>query len=277
MPGEPDPLYVLARKVLIDALNALEPHLDALVLVGAQAIYLHTGDANLAVAEYTTDGDLALEPAELADAPVLEDALRAAKLRPGDQPGRWISPEEVYVDLLVPEALAGAGRRGARLGPHGNVAARRARGLEGALVDRERMVIAALDAADTRSHEIWVAGPGALVVAKVHKIAERVGDPSRERDKDALDVLRVLRAIPTETLAERLNLLASSDLAGEVTAEARVQLTELFVSPDAEAVVMAVRAAGPDENADTIAASLVALVQDLLDAWRGLPATGERP
>jgi len=277
MPGEPDPLYVLARKVLVDALNALEPHLDALVLVGAQAIYLHTGDANLAVAEYTTDGDLALEPAELADAPVLEDALRAAKLRPGDQPGRWISPEEVYVDLLVPEALAGAGRRGARLGPHGNVAARRARGLEGALVDRERMVIAALDAADTRSHEIWVAGPGALVVAKVHKIAERVGDPSRERDKDALDVLRVLRAIPTETLAERLNLLASSDLAGEVTAEARVQLTELFVSPDAEAVVMAVRAAGPDENADTIAASLVALVQDLLDAWRGLPATGERP
>jgi hypothetical protein len=277
MPGEPDPLYVLARKVLIDALNALEPHLDALVLVGAQAIYLHTGDANLAVAEYTTDGDLALEPAELADAPVLEDALRAAKLRPGDQPGRWISPEEVYVDLLVPEALAGAGRRGARLGPHGNVAARRARGLEGALVDRERMVIAALDAADTRSHEIWVAGPGALVVAKVHKIAERVGDPSRERDKDALDVLRVLRAIPTETLAERLNLLASSDLAGEVTAEARVQLTELFVSPDAEAVVMAVRAAGPEEDADTIAASLVALVQDLLDAWRGLPATGERP
>jgi hypothetical protein len=43
---------------LLDALVALEPHIDALVLVGAQAIYLHTGDADLAVAEYTTDADL---------------------------------------------------------------------------------------------------------------------------------------------------------------------------------------------------------------------------
>jgi hypothetical protein len=43
---------------LLDALVALEPHIDALVLVGAQATYLHTGDADLAVAEYTTDADL---------------------------------------------------------------------------------------------------------------------------------------------------------------------------------------------------------------------------
>ena len=60
MPGEPDPLYVLARKVLLDALSALESHLDALILVGAQAIYVHTGDADLALPEYTTDGDLRL-------------------------------------------------------------------------------------------------------------------------------------------------------------------------------------------------------------------------
>ncbi len=86
------------------------------------------------------------------------------------------------------------------------------------------------------------------------------------RDKDALDVLRLLRAVPTDTLAERLALLKTSDLAGPVAVEARTQLAERFASRDAEAVVMAVRAAGSDEDAETIAASLVALIEDLLDA-----------
>ena len=116
------------------------------------------------------------------------------RLKPGDQPGRWTSLEEVYVDLLVPEALAGPGRRGADLGVHGRTVARRAKGLEGALVDRSRHTIGALGVVDSRSYEIWIAGPAALLVAKVHKIAERVGSPARESDKDALDVLRLLRA-----------------------------------------------------------------------------------
>ena len=54
MPGAPDPEYVLARRVLLDALQALGEQWSAVVLVGAQAIYLHTGDAELAVASYTT-------------------------------------------------------------------------------------------------------------------------------------------------------------------------------------------------------------------------------
>ncbi len=32
---------------------------------------------------------------------------------------------------------------------------------------------------------MWVAGPGALIVAKIHKIAERAGAKDRVRDKDA--------------------------------------------------------------------------------------------
>jgi hypothetical protein len=93
---------------------------------------------------------------------------------------------------VVPEALAGPGTRGARLGPHGKRAARRVKGLEGALVDRERRVIAALDPDDTRTAELRVAGPSALLVAKVHKIAGRAGNEDRARDKDAVDVLRLL-------------------------------------------------------------------------------------
>jgi len=66
MPGAPDPRYVRARGVLLDALAALEPHLDAIVPVGAQAIYMRTGDTAMNVVEYTTDADLGISPVELA-------------------------------------------------------------------------------------------------------------------------------------------------------------------------------------------------------------------
>ncbi len=51
-----DELYVVARRVLLDALDALGTHRDAVVLVGAQAVYLRVGEADIAVAPYTTDG-----------------------------------------------------------------------------------------------------------------------------------------------------------------------------------------------------------------------------
>jgi hypothetical protein len=57
-----DELYVLARSVLLDAREALGPHREACVLVGAQAIYLRVGEADLAVAPFTTDGDPVIDP-----------------------------------------------------------------------------------------------------------------------------------------------------------------------------------------------------------------------
>jgi hypothetical protein len=50
----PDDLYVLARQTLLDALEALGPHRDAVVVCGAQAIYLPVGEADFAVSPYTT-------------------------------------------------------------------------------------------------------------------------------------------------------------------------------------------------------------------------------
>ncbi|MHB1740917.1 MAG: hypothetical protein ACYCXA_15835 [Actinomycetes bacterium] len=132
------PEYVLARSVLLDALQALGPHLDAVVLVGAQAVYLHTGDADLNVVPTTTDADLALFPAKLLDEPLLEDALRAAGFELAANLGAWRGRLGVAVDLMVPEALSsGSSRRSARLPIHGNRAARRTTGLEPALVDNE--------------------------------------------------------------------------------------------------------------------------------------------
>ena len=80
----------------------------------------------------------------------------------------------VTVDLLVPRALGGPGRRAARMGEsHGKRTAMKAHGLEAAVVDNQLTVLGALDPADSRSFEIRVAGPAALLVSKIHKVAER--------------------------------------------------------------------------------------------------------
>lgn len=268
MPGDPNSDYVRARCALLDAADAIAVHLDSVVLVGAQAVYLHTGEADLfdAAAPYTTDADLAIRPTDLADSPLLGDLLIGSGFTLREHPGRWVSPDNVYVDLMVPDALAGPGSRGARLGPHGKRAARRAKGLEAALVDRQAMKIRALDPSDNRSVTMHVAGPGALMVAKVHKIAERASASDRINDKDALDVLRLFQATDTNHLASHLGQLGSHDLSAEVAAEAIEHLDRLFGSPQATGVAMAVRAAGPTADPDTVAASFLALVSDLLSA-----------
>jgi hypothetical protein len=264
MAGEPDPVYVRARRVLLDALEALKPHLDAVVLVGAQAIYLHTGEGDLAVAPYTTDGDLALAPDLLLDTPLLADSLARARFTPGNHPGCWVSPDGIVIDLMVPASLGGPGSRGARLGIHGKRAARKAKGLEAALVDRMRIEISALDAADSRKLRIWVAGPAALLIAKLHKIGERAASPSRRENKDALDVLRLLRHVSTKELAERLQQFQTDPTCADVTRTALELLERLFSAPDTIGSQMAVRATERLEDPDTIAQSCAILASDLL-------------
>jgi hypothetical protein len=119
--GETD-LLAASRAALLDALEALAPHLDAVVVIGAQAVYMHTEAATLALAETTRDSDLAIDSRALGDDPLLDDVMTAAGFRrdlESPQPGSWLSPRDIPVDLMVPEALAGArGRRGARIPPH---------------------------------------------------------------------------------------------------------------------------------------------------------------
>lgn len=89
-----------------------------------------------------------------------------------------------------------------------------------------------------------MAGPAALFVAKVHKIAERVDEPDRLVEKDALDVLRLLRAVPTDDLVHGVRRLMASGTAGEVTNEALESALDLLGRPDAPSSIMAARAAG---------------------------------
>ncbi len=169
MSGEPE-IYVAARRALLDALDALEEHIDSLVLVGAQAIYLHTGEADIAVAATTKDSDIALNPMELKPDPKLEVAMESAgfkhNLRSG-QPGEWVSAEGTPVDLLVPSLLGGPGRRAARISPHDNRAARKVLGLEASMIDNDGMPIKALDDNDERCTEMKVAGPTALLISRI--------------------------------------------------------------------------------------------------------------
>ena len=266
MTGEIDPLYVRARSALLDATDALAEQLDAIVLVGAQAVYLHTGDADLAVAEYTTDADLCVGPDMLADSPLLGDLLAAAGFTSGTQPGSWLSPDRITVDLMVPEALAGPGSRAARLGLHGKQVARRAKGLEGTLVDRAMMTIESLDPKDTRSVSMLVAGAGALLIAKTHKIADRTTAQSRIRDKDSLDIFRLLQRFDAAELALGISKLRDDSLSKAVTAEAVSLLPQLFGEIDSPGVEMLVRAAGIDGDRSVLAASITTLVAELLES-----------
>ena len=96
-----EPLYVAARGVLLDALDALGEQREALILAGAQAIYIHTGAADLAVAEFTTDGDLVVNPEQLKTQPRLSEAMERAHFRSGLQPGSWLRDRTVSGRLTV--------------------------------------------------------------------------------------------------------------------------------------------------------------------------------
>lgn len=276
--------YVVARRALLDALEALEEHREALILVGAQAIYIHTGSADLAVAEYTIDGDLAVDPRLLGDEPEIAAAMRAADFWLDEREGRqlvgvWASehkiggvPATVTVDLLVPEAFGGAGRRAARVPPHERAAMLKVHGLEAALVDYSAMELTALEDGDDRRLSIKVAGPSALLISKLIKLSERVdagalerGRADRVKPKDALDTFRILRVIPSGRLADDFARLAHDEIAGPVTREAIDSLRGLFATVESTGSLLAADAAVP-EPPEVIAASCAALCAELMSA-----------
>ncbi|RSS80662.1 hypothetical protein EF919_40525, partial [Streptomyces sp. WAC02707] len=103
---DPDQLTVVARRVLLDGLTALSPHLEALTVVGAQAVYLRTPDAAIRNSPFTSDGDLSIDPDLLGPQPLLDASLREAgfRLKQDSQPGLW-EREETIGDQVVPVEL----------------------------------------------------------------------------------------------------------------------------------------------------------------------------
>ena len=271
MATPPDQDYVAPRETLLDAVEALGAHRDAVILVGAQAIYAHVEDegADFALSPFTYDADLALDPGLLGGSPAIVDAMSRGGFELGDQPGLY-KRGGGQVDLLVPQAVGGPGRRAARLGVHGKRAAMKVHGLEGALVSHAPRKISSLIADSDRSCILNVAGPGALLVSKVHKIGERLeGRDVRRRDnlaKDAFDIYRLLRAIDTARLVEEFDLLGSHEVSSRVTAEALSTFGDLFGTASGTGTGLVVRAVRGLEDPAFITESSVALSQDLLEA-----------
>lgn len=270
-PGGSDPdLLVRARSALLDAIDALAEQHDALIVIGAQAVYLWTGGMDMALAEATKDSDVALDPRSLSDYPRIEAAMMAAGFSPAisNQPGSWVNAAGIPVDLMVPEKLAGGGgrgARGARVPPHDRRAMRRAYGLEAAVVDNEELEVRALEPSDDRARRVRVAGPAALLVAKLHKIAERVDTPYRLNDKDAHDIYRLLRAVETDRLVAAFKSLLTTELSRDVTNEAIGHLDTLFArGSDALGAEMAGRAEEGIGDPEQVAVAVAILAADLV-------------
>ena len=263
-PASPAYEYVAARRVLLDALVALEPHIDAVIVIGAQAVYLRTQDRMPHYQPFTTDADLVIDPGQLADTPLLGDAMLAAGFTSTREPGIWMRHTKhpgfddditLPVDLIVPSQIAPrAGRRGARLpGGHGNRAARKTRGVEGALVDHDPLLIEALDARDQRRLIVNVAGAAALVIAKAHKLGERLATPSRLVAKDAGDLYRLFEATAVPRMAA-------------TTEEALDYLLQLFGTPRSPGIELATQALADVADASTVTSMVVGYVRDLAEA-----------
>jgi hypothetical protein len=268
--------YVEARRVLLDALTGLRPHLDAFVLIGAQAVYLRTVDRLPGYQPYTTDADLAFDPGRLASEPFLADSMVAAGFVFSGEPGIWHRTVErageddaiVPVDLIVPEHIAAtAGRRGARLpGGHGRTAAQKTQGVEGALVDHDPIEITALETTDPRRVTVEVAGPAALLVAKAFKLGERVDNPRRFLPKDAGDVFRLYEANTVDEMLVRLGRVAGDERSADVTRRAMDYLQMLFATPRSPGIDLAVTALGGIGDRSAVTETMVDYTREVLKA-----------
>jgi hypothetical protein len=157
---------------------------------------------------------------------------------------------------------------------HERNVARIMRGLEPALVDHVTIDVRSLDRTDARCYGLRVAGPAALLVAKAVKLKERQADvaagrKSRLRGKDALDILRLLQAVPMAALADGFERHREEPNAAAVSAETIAYLHAEGRSADG---ALAELAAAEVMGDTTIAASFAALVEELLTSqiatWR---------
>ena len=264
-----DANYVRARSGLLDALAALGPLRDAAVLVGSQAIYEYIREQaeEFAVSPLTFDADLALVPELLIDDPRIIDAMSQAGYALTNQSGIYKKEGDIQVDLLAPEAVGGRKGRGADLGVHGNRVARQVYGLEGALVSHRSMTIGALENEDDREFEINVARPSALLVAKVHKLAERIdaNDVTRLNNKDAFDIFRLLRGVDVDELVTEIQALQTDPISAPATVAAIARFRELFESASAAGTQLVVQHVEGLEDSTVITGASVAFSQDLLE------------
>jgi hypothetical protein len=270
-------LYVVARRVLLDALVALQEHRDGVILIGAQAVYIHAADAHLGVAAYTSDGDLALDPVNLSQHPLIEAAMASAgfSLNLRNDPGRWLkqqivgsTPTNITVDLLVPESLSEGGRRSAKIPPHAPHAFLRVSGIEAAIVDNSVFTLTSLEPqTDSRTVEVRVAGVAALLLSKAIKIRQRLDEsatrPDRLQDKDASDVIALMMTSDVDKVTATFGELLRNARIREVARAGLGHFHQLFGASRTPGVEMAIRALSGIQEPSTITALATAFTAQI--------------
>ena len=207
-----------SRRLLITTIGALGQHADAVTVVGAHAVHVWVqkkwGPIDM---ESTRDGDLAVNPVLIAEDPKILELLAGIGLEPArpERPGiyglvseRGFSWEQrTTVDLLVPETYAGSKGRSARI-PGQKSATTRAYGLELAIHDRTLTRISTTDGEPELTVDVNVAGPAALLIAKAHKVSERLAGvekrPDRLRPKDSGDIALLMMVTDGAEMAETM-------------------------------------------------------------------------
>lgn len=271
-------LTMAARRVLLDALEALADHRDAVVLVGAQAVYQHTGAGQLGVAAYTSDADLGLDPRKIGNQPLIERAMRSADFtqehpQRSRNPGIWWKRQivdgkelDIEVDLLVPTEMSKGGRRSVTMPPHDRGSMLRVSGIGLAMDDNQVRAITSLASDDPRVLEVRVAGVAALLIAKAYKLAERVNSPSPDRliNKDASDVIGLMLASDPAEIGGTLARFFEREGTAELTRRGVDHLDQLFRAPRSPGVGLAVEALDGIQNGDDIRRLAPAYVAALL-------------
>ncbi|CAN5855977.1 hypothetical protein BH23ACT4_BH23ACT4_14010 [soil metagenome] len=131
------------------------------------------------------------------------------------------------------------------------------------------MTITALDPKDEQAVTVDVAGPTALLVAKLHKIGERIAQvearPDRVIAKDAADSYRLMLHLGADAAIDRIESLLEHPTAGPSTRTALGYLRALFNAPAAVGVRLAVQALSSDLPADRVETVCVGFTQLVLE------------
>lgn len=200
------PGLVGTRNTIIDTLELLAEHREAITLIGSHAVHERTSTLPGVDSTTTKDGDFAITPELVSDHPAIEETMRSAGFEPitPDRPGLWCRGFDERgqpvdeIDLLAPAALAGRGTRSVKplSAAHGKTAVGRVSGIELAVYDRDLIQLQSFDGSG-RVTQAYVAGTAALVCAKTYKLYERIaerdaGKKNRVQAKDASDLWRLI-------------------------------------------------------------------------------------
>jgi hypothetical protein len=135
------------------------------------------------------------------------------------------------------------------------------------VVDHGPVEITAIDPADERSIVINVAGEAAMLVAKLHKLGDRLEKPERLDAKDTGDVYRLFDVIAPDDMATRLERLLDDERSAGATAKAIAYGDVLLGSASDTGVRL-----GVDALRTTIPEATAVAV--LTGYWRALRAGG---